>query len=93
MLSLLSLIARLIEIYIWLVILSAVASWLIAFDIVNLRNRIVHRVAEILHRLTEPALRPIRRFLPPLGGLDLSPVVLILGLGLVRSLMREYLGV
>ncbi len=64
--------------YFWIIIISAVLSWLVAFEIVNLRNRYVYMVGSALNRLTEPALRPIRRFLPNLGGIDISPVVLIL---------------
>jgi YggT family protein len=61
-------------------IASAVLSWLIAFNVVNTRNPIVHNVGEFLHRATEPLLRPIRNMLPSLGGLDISPVILIIGL-------------
>ena len=87
MLAFLTLIDQLIGIYIWVIIASAVLSWLVAFDIVNLRNRFVYLVGDALNRLTEPAYRPIRRFLPDMGGIDLSPVVLILGLIFLRNLM------
>ena len=66
-----------LRIYIYVVIGSVILSWLVAFDVVNMRNRFVYSVGSILNRLTEPALRPIRRFLPNLGGLDLSPMALI----------------
>jgi YggT family protein len=69
-----------INIYIWLLIGSAVLSWLIAFNVVNTRNPIVHSVGEFLYRVTEPVLRPIRNMLPHLGGIDISPVILIIGL-------------
>jgi YggT family protein len=69
-----------INIYIWLLIGSAVLSWLIAFNVVNTRNPIVHSLGEFLYRVTEPLLRPIRNMLPNLGGLDVSPVILIIGL-------------
>lgn len=69
-----------INIYIWLLIASAVLSWLIAFNVVNTRNPIVHSVGDFLYRLTEPLLRPIRNALPNLGGIDISPVILIIGL-------------
>jgi YggT family protein len=88
--SLISLIATVIQIYIYILIASAVMSWLIAFNVVNMRNQFVAMLAEALWRLTEPALRPIRRFMPNLGGLDLSPVVLILFLILIQSLLFEY---
>src|SRR3974390_3629078 len=69
-----------INIYIWLLIGSAVLSWLITFNVVNTRNPIVHSVGDFLYRVTEPLLRPIRNMLPNLGGIDVSPVILILGL-------------
>ncbi len=75
---LLNLISTVIQIYIWLLIASAVLSWLVAFNVVNTRNQIVTMVADVLYRLTEPVLAPIRRILPNLGGLDISPVVVIL---------------
>jgi YggT family protein len=66
-------------------------SWLIAFNVVNTRNRFVYTVADIAYKLTEPALRPIRRILPNLGGIDLSPLVLILLLGFIQRLLPELL--
>ena len=80
-------IAMVITLYIWVVIIGAVLSWLIAFDVVNRRNRAVYTIADSLYRLTEPALRPIRRVLPDLGGLDISPVILILGLIFLRDVV------
>ena len=76
--------------YIYLLIAAAVLSWLIAFNVVNMRNQFVATIAEALWRLTEPALRPIRNFLPNFGGLDLSPVVLILLLIFAQNLILEY---
>ncbi len=90
MYSLLALILTVIKIYIWVLIASAVLSWLIAFNVVNTRNQGVAMIADALWRLTEPALRPIRRILPVFGGLDLSPVVLILLLVFVQNLLVEY---
>ena len=72
------LLTTVIEIYIWILIAGAILSWLIAFDVINTRNRFVYMVGDFLHRVTEPLLRPIRRVLPNLGGIDLSPLVLIL---------------
>jgi YggT family protein len=74
------LIDTIITIYIWLLIGSAVLSWLIAFNVVNNRNPIVTSIGEFLYRVTEPLLRPIRNMLPNLGGIDVSPVILILAL-------------
>ena len=89
MYSFLSLISTVIQIYIWILIASAVLSWLIAFNVVNTRNQVVAMIADALWRLTDPALAPIRRFLPNLGGLDISPVVLILLLIFARNLLFE----
>jgi len=79
------LISTIIDIYIWILIASAVLSWLVAFNVVNTRNPIVHAIGEFLYRITEPALRPIRNMLPNLGGIDISPVVLIIGLLFLRQ--------
>ena len=72
-----SLALRVIELYIWVVVIGVVLSWLTAFNVVNTSNRFVYVVADFIYRITEPALRPIRNFLPNLGGLDVSPIVLI----------------
>jgi len=72
------LIDTIIDIYIWILIASAVLSWLIAFNVVNTRNPIVNNIGEFLYRVTEPVLRPIRNLLPNLGGIDVSPVILII---------------
>ena len=90
MMSLLGLINAVIQLYIWCLIISAILSWLIAFNVLNTQNRIVYSVGEFLYRITEPALRRIRQFLPNLGGIDLSPVVLILLLIFARNLLNEY---
>jgi YggT family protein len=85
--ALLWLISTLIEIYIWLLIAQAVLSWLLAFGIVNRHNRVVAMVGDMLWRVTEPALRPIRSFIPDLGGIDISPVILILLLVFLQRLV------
>ena len=72
------LIQEIIFLYICILIAAAVLSWLVAFNVVNPYNQIVRNIGEVLHRLTEPALRPIRNLLPNLGGIDISPVILIL---------------
>jgi YggT family protein len=90
MYSLLNLISTVIQIYIYILIASAVLSWLIAFNVINTRNQAVAMIADALYRLTEPALAPIRRILPNFGGVDLSPVALILLLVFVRQLLFEY---
>lgn len=88
--SLLILIDTIIDIYTWVVIASAIMSWLVAFGVVNVRNQFIRWIVDFLYRVTEPALRPIRRFLPNLGGIDISPVILLLALFFIRSLLWEY---
>jgi len=90
MLSLLRLIDTVIDIYTWIVIASAIMSWLVAFGVINVRNQFIRVVVDLLYRLTEPLLRPIRRFLPNLGGVDISPIILLLGLYFLESLLHEY---
>jgi len=86
------LVASAISIFIWVLIASAIFSWLIAFNVLNVRNLVFDRIGEILYRVTEPALRPIRRFVPYIGGIDISPVVLILLLIFAqRMLARVFL--
>jgi len=84
---LISFIVYLIQLYIWVVIASAILSWLIAFNVVNTNNRVVLAIADTLYRLTEPALRPIRSILPNLGGIDISPVILILFLLFIQNVV------
>ncbi len=88
--SFILLIDTVISIYIWLLVASVVLSWLVAFNVVNTYNRFVATVGDMLYRLTEPALRPIRNILPNLGGIDISPMVLILLLVFLRNLLFEY---
>jgi YggT family protein len=88
--SLIILVSTIIDIYMWVLIASAIMSWLVAFNVINTRNRVVYAIGDFLYRITEPALRPIRRILPSFGGIDLSAVVLILLLIFVRNLLWEY---
>lgn len=87
MLPLINFIAMVISLYVWVIIISAVFSWLIAFGVVNTNNQFVYTVVNTLYRLTEPALRPIRQFMPDLGGIDISPVILILLLIFIREVV------
>ncbi len=75
--------------FVWILILAVIMSWLISFNVVNTTNRFVHMFSDDLYRITEPALRPIRRFMPSLGGLDLSPIVLLLVIWFVRDVLRR----
>jgi len=86
--ALLIMLITVIDLYIYVIIGSAILSWLIAFNVVNTQNKFVYMVYDVLHRLTEPALAPIRRFMPTLGGLDISPVVLLLGLIFLQNFIR-----
>jgi YggT family protein len=88
------LITTVIDLYIWVIIIGAVLSWLVAFNVVNTRNRFVWAVGDFIHRISEPALRPIRSILPNLGGIDISPVVLILLLVFTKQVLsRLYVSV
>jgi YggT family protein len=78
-----------IELYMWIVIIGVVLSWLVAFNVINTSNRFVYMIGDFTYRLTEPLQAPIRRALPNLGGLDLSPMVLILGLIFVRGVIAN----
>jgi YggT family protein len=81
---------QIINLYMYLLIASAILSWLIAFNVVNTRNQFVAAVAEFLFRITEPLVGPIRRRLPSFGGLDLSPLVLFFVLWLIQLYLAEY---
>jgi YggT family protein len=87
MVPLIAFIVYVIQLYIWVIIASAIFSWLIAFNVVNTQNRFVYSVADMLYRVTEPALRPIRNVLPNLGGIDISPVILILILMFITNVV------
>lgn len=91
MVSVVTLISMIIQIFIWLLIANAVLSWLVAFNVVNTRNQFVATVGTFLYKITEPLLRPLRNVIPNFGGLDISPIVLILLLIFVQNLMWEYL--
>lgn len=87
MIALLEFIAQIITLYMWVVIISVLLSWLIAFNVINRHNQVVYMIADTMQKLTEPALRPIRNILPDFGALDLSPIVLILGLVFLRNVV------
>jgi YggT family protein len=89
--SLGDLLLLIIKIYTYALIASAVLSWLVAFNVLNVRNQAVYSIVDFLYRITEPALRPIRRFMPNIGGIDISPVVLILILIFVQDQIVKYL--
>jgi YggT family protein len=80
-----------LDLYVWLLIASAILSWLIAFNVVNTRNQFVAAVAEFLYRITEPLLAPIRSVMPNLGGLDISPIILILIIMFIQRVITYYI--
>ena len=87
--SVLILFDNIVGFYIWILIINAVISWLVAFNILNTGNRFVYSVLEVSYKLTSPALNFIRRYLPNLGSIDISPVILILGLMFLRNFVFE----
>ena len=89
--SLFLLIDSVINIYIWLIIINVILSWLVSFNILNTQNRFVFAILNATHQLTDPVLNKIRKFIPNLGSIDISPVVLILLLIFIRNLLFELL--
>jgi YggT family protein len=87
--SLLILFENVVSLYIWILIINAIISWLVAFNVLNTSNRFVYSILDISYKLTDPPLNFIRRFLPNLGSIDISPIVLILGLMFLRNLIFE----
>ena len=83
---------RIIYLYVWVLIINAIISWLIAFNVLNTQNRFVFSVLEFTYKLTDPPLNYIRRYLPNLGSIDISPIVLILLIYFVRDLIRNIAG-
>ncbi len=84
-------ILRALQLYVWLLIISAVMSWLIAFNVVNVRNEVVRTVWNFLYQVTEPVLRPIRNILPNLGGIDISPILLLLIIFFIQRVIQLYI--
>ena len=87
--SVLILFDNIVGIYIWILIINAIVSWLVAFNILNTSNRFIYSLLDVSHKLTDPPLNFIRRYLPNLGSIDISPVVLILSLMFLRNLVFE----
>jgi len=87
MLALIQTIVLALDLYWWIIIASAIFSWLYAFNVINPRNQFVGMIGNFLFRITEPALRPIRRIMPDLGGIDISPIILLLIIFFVRQLI------
>ena len=88
--ALLDIILLVLHLYSYVIIAAAILSWLLAFDVVNFRNDLVRSVWNFINALTEPLLRPIRSILPNLGGIDVSPIILLLLLFLVEDIIQRY---
>lgn len=89
LIPLIQVISMALQLYVWAIILSAILSWLVAFNVINTSNKFVYMVGDFLYRITEPALRPIRNFLPNLGGIDISPIVVILLIFLAQGILQR----
>jgi YggT family protein len=87
--SIFILLDSIITIYLWIIIVNALLSWLVAFNILNTQNRFVFAVLDATHKMTDPALNKIRSFIPTFGSIDVSPVVLILFLMFLRNIIFE----
>lgn len=87
----LEIVDTILGLYMWVIILSVAMSWLYSFNVVNTNNRFVYAVGYFTHRLTEPALAPIRRFIPNLGAIDISPLVLLLAVFFLRRVIQNLL--
>ncbi len=87
MMILFSLLMTLLNIYLWLIIFTVIVSWLVAFDVLNTRNRWVYKLCDLLNRLTNPVVQRVRRFVPPLGGIDITPMIIIFGIYLLQQLL------
>ena len=87
--SIFILLDNIITIYLWIIIINAILSWLVAFNVLNTQNRFVFSVLDVTYKLTDPALNKIRRFIPTFGSIDISPVVLILILIFLRNVIFE----
>lgn len=89
--SILDIVLIVLDLYWWIIIGSAVFSWLYAFNVVNMSNQVVGAIGNFLHQMTEPLLKPIRKIMPNLGTIDLSPIILLLGVIFAQSIIVRYI--
>ncbi len=82
-----SILMLLLNIYLWLIIFTVIVSWLVAFEVLNTRNRWVYKMCEVLNRLTNPVVQRVRRYVPPLGGIDITPMIIIFGIWALQNLL------
>jgi len=87
--SIFILLDNVITIYLWIIIINAILSWLVAFNVLNTQNRFVFSVLDVTYKLTDPALNKLRRFIPMFGSIDISPIILILLLMFLRNIIFE----
>lgn len=81
----------LLDFYVYVIIAAVILSWLIAFNVINTRNQIVAMISDFLYRITEPVFRPVRNFLPNLGGIDFSPLIVLLVIYVIRRYIADYI--
>ncbi len=86
---LIQMIMTVVDLYVWVLIIGVILSWLTAFGVVNMSNRVVYLITDFIYRLTEPALKPIRNMLPNMGGIDISAVILIIGLYFIQNVLMR----
>ena len=89
--AILDIVLIVLDLYVWLLIASAILSWLIAFNVVNTRNQFISGISEFLYRITEPVMAPIRSRLPSMGGLDISPIIVILIIMFLQRVIGYYI--
>lgn len=89
--AILDVILVVLQLYVWVLIISAVFSWLYAFNVINGRNQFVATIGNMLHQLTDPVLSRVRRFIPAFGTIDISPIIVILGIFLLQNIIRYYI--
>ena len=87
MFTIIYLLIKALDIYLWLIIASVIMSWLIAFDVVNLRNKFVYKACNLLNRIVEPGMSRVRRVIPPLGNIDFTPMVIMFGIYMIQMFL------
>lgn len=84
-----SLLILLLDIYVWIIIIAVALSWLVAFNVVNTKNAQAANLVKLFERLTEPVYRPLRKYIPPIGGIDITPIIVILGINIVKMMVAS----
>lgn len=91
MFALVWVVGTVVQVYIFVIILQVALSWAIAFDLVNASNEAARNLTQLLHRLTDPVYKPIRKYVPPVGGIDLTPLIVIIGIQIIAGLLFKLL--